>query len=178
MLSAFQSQLDYLSQTDIEKFEQKIKERWTTNVPNAYIKEMKEFISLLPKVEKAIFDLYVWLPEGSNVKKAGEHFLTYMYEPHDFIPENESNGLFGYLDDAYIAALFYELLIEEVSETHEYRLRKKDKELVRKVGSLRKKAKKTIAAEAKKIHQMLAEIFRDEATIYNSLFGRKKATIV
>lgn len=174
MLTALQLQLDVLSLNDEGKFEQKIRGRWQSDLPQGYVREMKEFIGLLPKIERAIFNLYVWLPDDSDVKKAGNHFLTYMYEPDDFIPEGDVNGLFGYIDDAYIAALFYELMIEEIVQTQGYRLREVDKVLLQKVMKLRKKAKKTIPKEADQIQEMLNEIFRGEKWIYDKLFGNKK----
>jgi len=94
-----------------------------------------------------------------------------MYQPEDFLPENDRNGLFGYLDDVYLASLFFELMIEEIQDSKQLRIRREDAGLVRKVIGLRRKARSVIPEEAIKIQQMLGELFEGDETTYQSLFA-------
>ena len=171
MLNAFQKKLDALTLDPDDKFERHVRERFGKNLPKGLAEELKSFIRLLPKIERRIFSLYVWLPPTSKVKEVGSHFLAYMYQPEDFLPENDRNGLFGYLDDAYLAALFYELMLEEIQNSKQLRIRREDADLVRKVIGLRRKARSVIPEEAIKIKQMLGELFEGDKTTYQSLFA-------
>jgi uncharacterized membrane protein YkvA (DUF1232 family) len=172
MLKAFQYQLEAMAEDREGKFSEQIKKRMPKELPKSLEKEMKAFILMLPKIERRIFELYVWLPETSKVKEIGSHFLAYMYQPDDFIPECESNGLFGYMDDAYIAALFYELMIEEIENSQAYRLSKEDKELLRRLIQLRKKAQVIIPEESEKIREMIGELFEGNERIFQELFQK------
>lgn len=173
MLKAFQYQLEAIAEDREGKFEKQIEKRMTKKMPKSLTQEMKAFILLLPMIEKRIFALYVWLPETSKIKKIGSHFLAYMYQPDDFIPESENNGLFGYMDDAYIAAIFYELVVEEIAEAQAYRLNKEDKELLKKLIQLRKKAQVIIPEESEKIREMLGELFEGQERVFQELFQKK-----
>lgn len=96
-----------------------------------------------------------------------------MYQPQDFIPENDRNGLFGYLDDAYLASLFYELMLEEIENSKQLRIRREDAELLRKVIGFRRKAGAVIPDEAIKIKDMLGELFAGEDAAFKTLFSGK-----
>ncbi len=174
MLNAFQKKLDALVIDPDNRFEFQVSQRLGKKPSRGLIKDLQEFIRLLPLIEKRIFALYVRLPTTSKVKNAGSHFLTYMYQPDDFIPENARNGLFGYLDDAYLATLFYELMIEEIQDSRQTKIRREDVNLVKKVIGLRRKAQRVIQDEAIQIKQMLGELFEGDQTTYRALFGKKK----
>lgn len=173
MLRAFQRQLDALAADYDGAFERAVKGRWSGELPRGMIKELKEFICLLPAMERRIYNLYVWLPESSKVKSVGGYFLTYMYEPQDFIPETEKNGLFGYIDDAYLAALFYELMLDEIASTQNFRLKKTDSDLLKRLIRLRRKAAAVIPDEAIKIKEMLGQLFEGDETIYQEIYRER-----
>lgn len=173
MLKAFQRQLDALAADYEGVFERAVQARWKGPLPKGLIKELKEFIRLLPVMERRIYNLYVWLPESSPVKSVGGYFLTYMYEPQDFIPETEKNGLFGYIDDAYLAALFYELMLEEIAAVQNFRLKKADSDLLRRLIRLRRKAAAVIPDEAIKIKEMLGGLFDGDDSLYQEIFNEK-----
>lgn len=176
MLMAFQRRLDELALDKDRNFEKSVVGRWKgAEMPSGLVEDLKAFVTLLPHIEKRIFALYVCLPETSKVKKLGSYFLTYMYQPDDFLPESETTGLFGYLDDAYIAALFYELIIEEIEVAETFELMATDRELAKKVLRLRRKAKGIIVDEAIKIKQMIGELFDGDESTYATLFRKKIA---
>ena len=93
MLNAFQKKLDALILDPDDKFERHVRERFGRNLPKGLAEELKSFVRLLPKIERRIFSLYVWLPPTSKVKEVGSHFLAYMYQPEDFLPENVNMDL-------------------------------------------------------------------------------------
>lgn len=173
MLNAFQRKIDALILDPDDEFERKIQRRLGGRAKKGLCEELKEFIRLLPRIERRIYSLYVWLPADSRVKDVGSYFLTYMYKPQDFIPENDRNGLLGYLDDAYLASLFYEVMLEEIAGSNQLRIRRADADLLKRVIGLRRKAAAVIPDEAIKIKQMLGELFAGEETTFNSLFAKK-----
>lgn len=173
MLKALQNQLDALAADYDKSFENQITKRWGKKPPPGLVKDLKEFVRLLPKMERRIFSLYAWLPESSRIKKIGSHFLTYMYQPDDFIPEDAKNGLFGYLDDAYLAALFFELMLEEIENSEQLRIKKEDRDFLRRLIRYKKKARAVIPEEAIMLNQMVGELFEGEENIYQGLFEGK-----
>lgn len=175
MLRALEKQLALLAADRNGSFERHIEARWGKKPPAGLQAELRDFVCLLPRIQKRIFSLYVWLPDNSKVKNVGSHFLTYMYQPDDFLPDSEKNGLFGYLDDAYLAALFYELMLEEIEHSKQFRLRKRDRELAKRTVRLRRKARAVIPDEAIKIKQMVGELFEGDETTFLKLFKGKTA---
>lgn len=171
MLNAFQKKLSALTLDPDDKFESHVRQRFGKNPPKNFSEELKGFVLLLPKILRRIFVLYAKLQPTSQVKEVGSHFLAYMYQPEDFLPENERNGLFGYLDDVYLAALFYELMLEEIESSKQFRISSEDAILLKKVTGLRSKAVAVIPEEAIKIRQMIGELFEGDKTTFISLFG-------
>jgi len=174
MLNALQKKIDALILDPDDPLELWVKKRLGSRTPKGLADDLREFIRLIPKMERRIYALYVWLPQDSRVKEVSSYFLTYMYKPDDFIPENDRNGLFGFLDDAYLASLFYELMVEEIESSNQARIRREDIDLVRKVIGYRRKAAAVIPEEAIKIRQMVGELFAGDETAFKAQFTEKK----
>ncbi len=173
MLNSFQRKIDALILDPDDQFDMHIRKRIGVRAKKSLCEDLKEFIRLLPKVERRIFSLYILLPVNSKVKGVGSYFLTYMYNPQDFIAEDDRNGLFGYLDDAYLASLFYEVMLEEIESAKNLSVPMEDTVLLKKVIGLRRKAGGVIPEEAIKIKQMFGELFAGEEATFNELFSNK-----
>lgn len=143
-------------------FSRRIHKRLGKLPPKGLKDELKEFILLLPAIERRILDLWLWLPASYKLKNTVSHFLTYMYQSHDFIPENEGNGLFGYLDDVYLAALFYESIINEIEGAMEFCLLREDGDVLGRIIGLKRTARSVIPDEAVRIEKMLEELIKGD----------------
>ena len=106
MLSAFKHQLRTLSSQEKENFVNEIKRR--TQVPNAsqLADQLHDFVLVLPEM---IAQVRSWMDDplaSRSVKQLHGFMLTYLFHPVDLIPE-VTEGLFGYLDDAYVVGNVY-----------------------------------------------------------------------
>ena len=101
MLKALANQLRTLASEQEDRFHKSVEKRLGGKATEEQIKAIKEFIFLLPPVLQQLSDY--WKDESlpSEAKKLSGHIITYIYNPDDYLPEEE-HGLFGYLDDAYL----------------------------------------------------------------------------
>jgi len=169
MLKAFFNQLRYLADNNNDLFHEHIQKRIGERADAAFVKELKETILLMPDIVARISVLWARLSERSSVRAVGSYFITYMYSPQDFIPENEANGLFGYLDDAYLACLVYNLLTDEILQSGAP-LSKEDEALRKQLIGRKDKINSVIPYEATKIQQMIGEVLVGEDATFTSLF--------
>jgi len=172
MMKAFERHLEALASLEKDAFREKVQERWGRKLPKGLVEELSDFIVRLPRVERRVFHLWTWLQDDSQLKKAGSHFLTYMYQPDDFIPETEKSGLFGYIDDAYIAALFYEHMIDEIRHQKSRRLTQSDTELYRRAVRFKRKAGAVIPEEAIRIKLLIADLYESREEAARQLFSQ------
>lgn len=101
MLKALADQLRNLADTSSEQFEEAIKERLDGKATEEQISRLKEFIFLLPPVLKQLSGYWNEKSTPTKAKELSGLIISYIYQPNDFLPEG-NNGLFGYLDDAYV----------------------------------------------------------------------------
>lgn len=169
MLKAFYRQLRYLAGAKDDPFHVHVQNRVGKRAVAALEDELRKAILLMPDIMSRISVLWSRLEERSRVKEVGSYFIAYMYNPQDFIPEDEANGLFGYLDDAYLVSLVYDLLTEDLIHSGEY-LSKEDEHLRKMVVGFKRKIKSVIPVEAAKIQQMIGEIMVGEDFTFSGLF--------
>lgn len=101
MLKALADQLRTLAREDEQGLRKSIERHLGGRATEEQMKAVKEFIFLLPPVLQQLSDY--WKDESlpSEAKRLSGHIITYIYNPDDYLPEEE-HGLFGYLDDAYL----------------------------------------------------------------------------
>jgi uncharacterized membrane protein YkvA (DUF1232 family) len=90
------------------------------------------------------------------------------YHPKDFLADDEY-GLFGYLDDAYLVAVVYERVMQELLEEG-VALSREDLEFQEKIGKLKQTARSVIKEESRKIDQMVGQILEGNNRAYLALF--------
>jgi uncharacterized membrane protein YkvA (DUF1232 family) len=119
MLNAFDSHLRTLASASNGQFREEVRKRVNGKFTDDQVATLKEFIFLLPTTLK-LFSRY-WNRKSTppDAKRLSGFIMTYVYQPRDFLPE-ESIGLFGYLDDAYMVVATY-LKIQEhfLADWHE-----------------------------------------------------------
>lgn len=162
MLRALQKELDTLALDQDKSFELQVRQRCGRELPDGMLEDLTEFIRMLPGIEQRIFALYTWLPAGSELKRVSRYFLAYMYGPEDFLGKWPNYGLFSYLDDVYLAAVYYELMLTEIQETGQRAIQNVDKRLLAKSLRLRERARVVIPEEADAITDWVAGLINGE----------------
>ena len=169
MLKAFKDQLRVLSIDPKDQFHMFIRKRVGKKATQLLEKKLKKLILLTPGLVSRIYSLWSGFKAPLEIKRTSGFLLTYMYHPKDFLAE-DSLGLFGYLDDAYLVATVYEQLIEELSERG-FDLTQEDERTVSEIRNLKKSAKIVIRSEAEKIEKMVAEILEGKKETFNAIFN-------
>lgn len=102
MLKALANHLRQLAETSDKRFRDAVVKRMNGKSTEDQIRAMKEFIFLLPMTLKQLSSYWNDKNTPTKAKKLSGLIISYIYQPDDFLPEND-NGLFGYVDDAYVA---------------------------------------------------------------------------
>lgn len=113
MLSAFHEKLKKLADDPGDAFRAAVIARVGPRDAVRYEGPVRNMILAVPEM---LTQISVWsrdlgLPEP--LRRAQMFALAYLYNPDDFLPES-THGLFGYVDDAYIAAAVYNRTLQEV----------------------------------------------------------------
>jgi uncharacterized membrane protein YkvA (DUF1232 family) len=170
MLFAFREHLKALAEDDKDPFHAKIRDRVGKRATKLLEKRLRQLIVITPDVVDRVHLLWRQFPKDAPAKKVGGYLLSYLYHPKDFLDEGK-HGLFGYLDDAYFAALVYEFVLKSVQGTG-VKLTPKDNRFLCEVVNMKAATKLVIPDEAKKIDDMFSEIQSDkESAIYASAFA-------
>ena len=169
MLKAFKDQLRVLSIDPKDQFHMFIRKRVGKKATQILEKKLKKLILLTPGLVSRIYSVWSGLKAPLEIKRASGFLLTYMYHPKDFLAE-DSLGLFGYLDDAYLVATVYERLIDELNERG-LGATQDDERMASEIRSLKKSAKLVIRPEAEKIEKMVAEILEGKRETFNAIFN-------
>jgi uncharacterized membrane protein YkvA (DUF1232 family) len=156
MLAAIKEQLKTLASDPSDRFHFKVRERVGKKATQILEAKLKHFILLMPALISRIHQHWNHRKSKSGIKKLGGFLLAYLYHPRDFLSESEQ-GLFGYLDDAYLVAIVYEAVLEELSQSGNG-FASTDEKLREEVKNLQRAAAIVIPKEAEKIKKMVGEV--------------------
>lgn len=173
MLNAFREQLKNLSEDPRDPFHLKVRKRVGKRATLLLEKRLRQLIVITPDMIQRVYLLWKQFPEDAPARRVSGYLLTYLYHPQDFLPEDQ-HGLFGYLDDAYFAALVYEYVLEAVEGTG-YNPTALDKRFVKDIANMKASARLVIPDEAKKIEAMFSEIQKsDQSALFVSAFTTRE----
>lgn len=113
MLKVLDDQLRSLAHSNEDDFRMAIAGRLNGKVTEDQIKNIKEFIFLMPPVLKQLSNYWNAKKTPAEVKQFSGLILTYIFHPDNLISQ-ENNGLFGYIDDAYLVVASF-LRMEEMA---------------------------------------------------------------
>lgn len=173
MLKAFYQQLRHMAANTEDHFHRHVVKRIGAEGATAELESaLKDAILTMPQLTSRISSLWGNLRHHSRIKSLGSYFMTYMYNPHDFIPEDEDHGLFGYVDDAYFVCAVYDLLIEELIKM---KIPLSEEDLQLRENAVRHKAqiKAVIAPEASEIQRIIGEALDGEDETFSALFQKE-----
>ena len=172
MLAAFKEELKRLAVDPKDSFHQKIRSRIGKRATEILEKRLKQLILIMPGLVRRIHVHWSVSEAGSEVKRLGGFVFTYLYQPHDFLPEDE-HGLFGYLDDAYLVLIVYEKVVR-ISSSEGNKLSQDDIDYLKTIQSSKRYVKAVIPKETRKIEEMIEKAvqkgeFNDFAESFRSV---------
>lgn len=137
-----------------DDFHFQLRERIGKKATAALETRLKGWIMLLPKLLSKMHRHFSRSEAPPETKMLAGLALNYLYRPADFLPEAEGT-LFGYLDDAYFAALAYEKILRELSKPGTPGLSRFDRDFLKNIGLLKRNVNLVIPEEARKISEIL-----------------------
>lgn len=153
MLTAFKEELKRLAVDPLDPFHQKIRDRIGKRATRLIEKRLKRLILIMPGLVRRIRAHWEASNAGSEIKKLGGFMFIYLYQPKDFLPEDE-HGLFGYLDDAYLVLIVYEKVVRATGNAGGA-LDKEDEEYLKQIQTSKRYVKAVIPKETKKIETVV-----------------------
>jgi len=158
MLKALTNQLRLLAETANDQFREAVSKRLNGIATEEQISALKEFIFLLPATLKQLSTYWNDKNTPSKAKQLSGLIISYIYQPDDFVPEN-GNGLFAYVDDAYLTVAAF-LLIHDLYPRDWQNKSEEEIELERRARKLIVAPRIVIPAEVAQIDSMI-ESFMD-----------------
>ncbi len=153
MLNAFKEELKRLAVDPLDPFHQKVRERIGKRATLIVEKRLKQLILLMPGLVRRMHAHWAGSSSGSEIKKLGGFMFIYLYQPKDFLPEDD-HGLFGYLDDAYLVLIVYEKVVR-LKANAEGVIDKDDEQYLKLIQESKRHVKAVIPKETKKIETMV-----------------------
>src|SRR5262245_48291494 len=111
-MKAFRKQLTALSLDPKDSFAQQIRMLAGSHEAALYEAPLRQMILAMPEMVLQIRQGLLDTAQPWRIRRLHNFVLAYLYNPTDLLPE-KTEGLFGYLDDAYLVALVYETAMRE-----------------------------------------------------------------
>lgn len=156
MITALNEHIRALAEDPADPFHTHVRKRLGKKGSEVMEERIKQYIMTLPFIINRVH--YYWSrPEvPSEIKKISGYLLTYLYNPHDFLSEDEK-GLFGFLDDAYLTFLIYDSIMGDLKQKG-LTIPPDDLHALEKVDGFRENVEQIIPAECQKIREMLEDL--------------------
>ena len=110
----------------------------------------------------------------SEIKRLHGFVLTYLYNPDDYLPENHQ-GLFGYLDDAYVVATVYHRTLSEIDWRERHPLRSAE-DLPAQVPEWLENVRLVLPEETIKIDRMFDELTEGHLFLFQHLMENQESS--
>lgn len=159
MLTAFKDELKRLAVDPDDQFHKRIRERVGKRATQILEQRLKLLILIMPGLVKRIHAHWAESAAGSETKKLGGFVFAYLYHPKDFLPE-DTYGLFGYLDDAYLVLIIYEKVIREASKAGGF-VHESDRDYLKKIHESKRYVTAVIPQETKRIEEMVQKAIKN-----------------
>ncbi len=157
MLIALKEELKRLAADPKDPFHHKIRARVGKRATGMLEKRLKQTVLIMPSLITRIRIYWERKDSSASIKKLGGFLFAYLYNPQDFLSEEE-HGLFGYLDDAYLVICIYEKVLEG-----NLGIDGEDIEFLKVITKTKKYVESLIPAETKKIKEMVDEAIADNS---------------
>lgn len=168
MLKAFKNQLKLMAMDPADSFAELLRRRVGAQEAALCEQPLRNMILVMPDM---LVQIRVWMVEpgmSDELRRLQGFVLTYLYHPKDFLPEDH-NGLFGYLDDAFLASLaFQRTLTERRGLGYDSSM---EREIAEQLPDWLKHVREVIPQEAEQIERMLDELLTGKTRLYEDIMG-------
>ena len=103
-----------------------------------------------------------------ELKRSIGFTLTCLYQPRDFLPE-DNEKLFGCLDDAYCIALVYEKVLRALPKAH-VKLAVSDEGFLKQFTLMKRSVKALIPEQGKAMSEMIAGMLKGHYKTFHPVF--------
>lgn len=162
MLKVLDDQLRSLANLNDDDFRRAIGARLNSKATEDQVKAIKEFIFLMPPVLKQLTNYWNGKKTPAEAKRLSGLILTYIFHPDNLI-SLENNGLFGYIDDAYLVVATF-LRLEEMAFKDWHEKSSAELELWERCRAQLAAPKLVIPVEAARIDQMIESIIEGKTS--------------
>ncbi|MFA6550868.1 MAG: hypothetical protein WCT36_05985 [Candidatus Gracilibacteria bacterium] len=173
MFRFYQSRIKKLINDSSDRFIEFVSRVWGCEAPEELVADLKSLITLSASLLKRIYILWPKLGKHSKLRNIETYLFPRFNGPDILAADEQEVGLFAYLDEAYLIALTYELIIEELLDK-KVKVYGHDRFLLKEAARLRRKAKVVIASEVSKINMTLGELIEGESDSLNELLDQQK----
>lgn len=172
MLRAFKNQLKLMSTDPTDLFLNHLRRRVGASEAARHEQPLRNMILVMPEM---LTQIRAWMEEpgmSDELLKLQGFVLTYLYHPRDILPEDH-NGLFGYLDDAFLVSLaFNRTLAERRWLGYDSSM---EREMADQLPGWLEHAREAIPREAAQVEQMLEELLSGKTRLFENVMGRAPA---
>lgn len=169
MLQALKSQLRALAADPQDSFASHIRKRIGAAEAVHYTKPLRSLILVMPEL---IAQIRTWMEMPAippRLKRLHGFLLSYLYHPADFLPE--SDGLFGYLDDAYLVGRVYARTMQQLDHRTRCSLPNLG-DLSGQVGPWLDLARRLLPDETQRIDHLLEEIVAGRSEAFHRMMNK------
>lgn len=171
MLKSYKDHLKKLSDETFDDFSRRIHLRLQFHLKDheidLYAQSIRNLIVSIPELADQI---HTWSKEGARTpaeKKFIESLAAYLYHPLDLVPYR-TNGLFGYMEDAYLSGRVFQHITQSLSDAIRNALSISHPTLVTDVPRWLGMAEKVIPAQARRIDNMLNDLILTHQPVIQS----------
>ncbi len=142
-----------------------VRERIGKKATAQFERKLKEFILGMPAAIARIDKIMLDEPHDSQAQQLAKYALLYLYDPVDFLPEQD-RGLFGYIDDAYFVAVVYLRIIERTCAAKPSQA---DQVVKQWVFQSLESVRRVIPEECRKIEKTVSKIMTNQILSYSAV---------
>ena len=152
MIAALNEHIRNLADDPEDQFHTHVRKRLGKKGSEVLEERIRQYILTLPFIINRVHHDWSSPEVSSDIKKISGFLLTYLYNPSDFLSEEEK-GLFGFLDDAYFTFLVYDEIVNTLRNKG-VAIPGDDLHALEKVTGFRENVEKVIPGECGKIREM------------------------
>ena len=168
MLRAFKSQLKQMSLDSTDPFTILLHRRVGASHVARHEQPLRNMILVMPEM---LTQIRAWMDEpgmSAELRRLQGFVLTYLYHPKDILPEDH-NGLFGYLDDAFLVSLaFQRTLTERRGLGYDSSI---EREMAAQLPDWLEHVREVIPREARQVEHMLEELLLGKNRLFEDVMG-------
>jgi uncharacterized membrane protein YkvA (DUF1232 family) len=168
MIAALNEHIKNLAGDPGDQFHTHVRRRLGKKGSEVLEERIRQYILTLPFIINRVYHYWSSPEVPSDIKKVSGFLLAYLYNPRDFLSEEEK-GLFGFLDDAYFTFLIYDEIMNTLKNKGVV-ISGDDLHALEKVTGFRENVEKVIPDECKKIQEIIESLKTGQTEGFNASF--------